>query len=186
MSELAVIRNVRAFLRAVGCCSLRELEDLLDERLEPAHVQIRGIGRFASEGVEIQVQDRGTALDFPFAPLKFWAAVDLLELEADSASAYEELASQVLDVEGIDISVRVSYDVDDTRVKPSHRRTVLDNEVVVQFPRAYPYRSPMNGVRTFAEWRTTRFDRHYPGLEPRLLPPHDKAPDTTSLAMLRG
>lgn len=99
MSELGMVGNVRAFLRAVECSSLQELEDLLDERLEPAFVQMRGIGRFASQGVEIQVQDRGAEFYFPFTPLDFWPAVDLLELEAESTTACEELASQISDVE---------------------------------------------------------------------------------------
>lgn len=185
MSEPGTVGNVRAFLRAVECSSLQELEDLLDDRLEPAFVQMRGIGRFAAEGVEVQVEDRGTELYFPFAPLEFWSAVNLLELEAESTRACEELASQISDVEGIDLYVIVGYDADETRLKPSHRRTILYNGVAVQFPRDYPYRSPMTGRRTFAEWRSTRFDRHYPGLEPSLLSPHDEAPDTTPLALLR-
>ena len=180
-----MVGNVRAFLRAVECSSLQELEDLLDERLEPAFVQMRGIGRFASQGVEIQVQDRDAEFYFPFTPLDFWPAVDLLELEAESTTACEELASQISDVEGIDLYVIVTYDVDETRLKPRHRRTLLDNDVAVQFPGDYPYRSPMSERRTFAEWRSTRFDRHYPGIEPNLLPPHEAAPDTTPLALLR-
>lgn len=185
LAELGVVGSVRSFLGAVECSSLQELEDLLDDRLEPAFVQVRGIGRFACGGVDVQVGGRGTTHEFPFALAEFWSAIDLLELEAESESACEELAFEISDVEGLGLWVVVTYDVDWTLIKPRHKRMDLDNGVTVQFPAAYPYRSRIDGRRTFAEWRASRFDRHYPGLEACLLPPHDETPVTTPIEALR-
>ena len=80
----------------------------------------------------------------------------------------------------------INYAIDDASVKPRHRRRKLDSGVVVQFPRDYPYRAPISGSKTVADWIAGRFERNFPGLEASLLPPDDRVPLSTPLSHLRG
>ena len=83
-------------------------------------------------------------------------------------------------VEGIDVAVEIDWDCDEQTVRSSANRRELFGYVFQTVPE-YPYMRAMGGSRTFEEWRTIRFNRHYAGLA--VYGPTDEATET--LAALR-
>lgn len=184
MTEPEAIRSLRGLLRAMGCESLRDVELKVDDEVD-ALAWVRAIGPFALDGIEIQIDCRGTELRYPFTRTVFWSVVESLATEWQAALAYETLAEQIEEVEGFPVRVDIDYDCNETSVKPSQQRRQLESDVVVQFPGDYPYQRPMSGQETLADWISDRFHRHFTGLEIRLAPPADGLPLTTTLADLR-
>lgn len=180
-----VVSHLRSLLRVMECSSLLEIQDEVDTWVDDFCVEVHGLGAFASNGIEVRVDARGTELEYPFSIEELRETVQELELVAEAGCAYEELGRQITEIEGIPVGVMVDYDVDPARVKPRHRRRQLGGGEIVQFPTDYPYRTLMSGSKTFGDWIADRFERHYPGLEAHLLPPDENLPPTTPLKDLR-
>jgi len=159
------VTGLRSLLRLTECPTLSFLSDIIEGDVEPAYCELHGIGRFACEGIEVHIGDRGTGLLYPFAMAELWSVVADLEAEYDAGNAYQWLADEIEEVEGIHVHVDIDYSYDVSLLKAKHRRRPLDRGVEVQAVPPYPYKRAMTGGRTYGDWEAERFRRNFPGLD---------------------
>lgn len=163
--RLAVVTSLHSLLRITECRALRDLSDRIEDRLEPAYVEVTGIGRFACEGIEVRVHDRGACLHYPFPIAELWSYVADLEAEYNFENACGELEYEIEQVEGIRVCVSIDHSCDVSLLKAKHRRRCLDTGVEVQAVPRYPYRRALSRTGTWDEWEADRFRRNFPGLD---------------------
>lgn len=190
LSDGRKIRNLRDLYDITGVKNLDDLAGcLIDWSESDDYVRVTGIGPFASEGIAVALENVITEYRYPFEFGDPFRAGDLLsdliaiDRERGAELGYQELAEQIEDVEGIEVSVSISYDYDPGKLKRQHHRLFINEYLQVQYPRPYPYKRPMGGSKTAKEWLTDRFERHYPGLGASLANP---LPMETTLGALRS
>lgn len=161
-----VVNNLSSLLRVTHCDSLDELELGIDSHVaEPFGITVSTwfIGFGFEDNPDCPLTE--AELGYPFPVLLVRSVVGEMERENDSWVALLELADRIREIEGIEIyfdQVEIAAD---------------------QLPISYPYRRPMSGRKTIADWLDDRFDATYPELEACLL---IQLPLTTRLSDLRS
>jgi hypothetical protein len=169
-------------MRITQSSDLTELTCRIIDRAELATAcKVVPLGR---EGLEVIVDRRAVLMPYPIDVDELWSKVSALGEVFDASCAYESLAGEIRAIEGIEVTISIDRNVDDALVDPSANRRVVMGSVV-QDVRPYPYKRAMTGNRTWAAWRSIRFQRHYAGLRVALLHPPDENPATMSLEQLR-
>jgi len=113
---------------------------------------------------------RGVCLDYPFEMSELWAYVADMEELYDAELDYETLAWRIGDIEGFEVRVMIDTSVDERLVDPAAQcRMVMGGCLAVQQVLPYPYQRALSGDRTFDEWKSLRFEKHYTGLCVELL-----------------
>lgn len=157
------VTGLRSLLTATDSSALRAVAEHVELSTDlDADCEISGLGRGASEGIEIRVGARGTQLTYPFELDELYEVASELEDVYYFDAACECLAGEIAVVEGFD--VRVSIDYESTEVPSEAGRRDLSVGDVVQQVGPYPYVRAMRASATFEQWVSTRFDRRFAGL----------------------
>lgn len=157
------VTGLRSLLTATDSSALRDVAGHVEVWTGlDADCEVSGVGRGASEGIEIRVGARGTQLTYPFELNELYEVASELEDVYDFDTACEWLAGEIAVVEGFDVRVSINYE--STEVPPEAGRRDLSGGDVVQHVGQYPYVRAMRASATFEQWVSTRFNRRFAGL----------------------
>lgn len=176
--------GVEELLTYVGCTTLDGLSDYFADDLDSDVVIADAADDCGSAAIEITLLEygRGVVEPFPLSIEEIWNDLYDIEAECQVPDHLESLAEEVELVEGFEVEVELDDGVSDEALLDSIGRRMTAGGCLVQYVHTitYPYRRRMSGSATVADWLSSRFFKHCPGIRVSL-----RGDRTTTLAQLR-